>query len=134
MPVDTLHQCFNGVALHLIEALKLCIEDTCRPRKDAIFATIRDRLSSYRRLYRGERIPKESLWAEKTCAEVRLWGTGVGGLGLEVQCKDLCSLQEREAIMRFLGIALHPLDGLPHGLPAFFTGMRGRGSGAGHAW
>lgn len=70
VPVDTLHQCFNGISLHLIEALKTCIEQTCRSQKEVIFARIRDRLSSYRRLYRGERIPKDSLWAEKTCAEV----------------------------------------------------------------
>ena len=76
VPVDTLHQCFNGISLHLIEALKMCIEDTYRSRKDIIFAKIRDRLASYRRLYYGERIPKDSLWAEKTCAEVRLQGNG----------------------------------------------------------
>ncbi|GLI67043.1 hypothetical protein VaNZ11_011229 [Volvox africanus] len=97
VPIDTLHQCFNGISLHLIEALKMCIEATCRSRKDSIFARIQARFCSYRRLYRGERIPKESLWAEKTCAE------------------------ERDVMMRFLGIALYPFDGLPCGLPAFFT-------------
>lgn len=75
-PVDTLHQCFNGISLHLIEALQMCIEDTCKSRKDVIFAKIRDRLSSYKSLYHGERIPKDSLWAEKTCAEVSVQGTG----------------------------------------------------------
>ncbi|GIM15903.1 hypothetical protein Vretimale_18636 [Volvox reticuliferus] len=97
VPADTLHQCFNGISLHLVEALKMCIEQSCRSRKDNLFARIRDRMCSYRQLFHGERIPKDSLWAEKTCAE------------------------ERKAMMRFLGIALHPLDGLPCGLPAFFT-------------
>lgn len=72
VPVDRLHQCFNGISMHLIEALKMCIEDTCRPQKETIFVQIRDRLASFKRLYHGERIPKDSLWAEKTCAEVRV--------------------------------------------------------------
>ncbi|GLI59687.1 hypothetical protein VaNZ11_001630 [Volvox africanus] len=54
VPIDTLHQCFNGISLHLIEALKMCIEATCRSRKDSIFARIQARFCSYRRLYHGD--------------------------------------------------------------------------------
>lgn len=42
VPADTLHQCFNGIFLNLIEALKMCIKDTCKSRKDITFARIRD--------------------------------------------------------------------------------------------
>jgi hypothetical protein len=69
-PTDTLHQDFNGISRHLIEALLSCVEEKCRSKKDAIFTKIRDRLASYRRVFHGQRIPKESLWAEKMCAEV----------------------------------------------------------------
>lgn len=122
VPIDTLHQCFNGISLHVVEALKMCIEATCRSHKDSIFARIRARFCSYRRLYHGERIPKESLWAEKTCAEVRR----AGWERANYQLLTVEFLQERDVMMRFLGIALHPLDGLPCRLPAFFTGTQGR--------
>lgn len=108
----------------------MCIEDTCRSRKDVIFAKIRDRLSSYKRLYHGERIPKDSLWAEKTCAEVSVQGTGGSKFKVHTQTITFLALQERRAIMRFLAFALHQIDGLPRGLPAFFMGMWGEGSKA----
>ena len=127
-PVDTLHQCFNGISLHLIEALQLCIEDTCRSRKDVVFAKIRDRLSSYKSLYHGERIPMDSLWAEKTCAEVSVQGSGGSKFRIQWQTFNFLELQERRAIMQFLPFALHHLDGLPCGLPAFFMGMLSKGS------
>lgn len=72
VPVDTLHQCFNGISLHLVEALKACIDKCCGYQKEVVCTMIRDRLSSYRRLHCGGRIPRSSIWAEKTCAEVSI--------------------------------------------------------------
>ena len=70
VPVDTLHQDFNGISRHLVEALLAFVEQLGRAKKEAIFTKVKDRMTAYRRLFHGQHIPKESLWAEKLCAEV----------------------------------------------------------------
>ncbi|GLC47443.1 hypothetical protein PLESTM_002074800 [Pleodorina starrii] len=82
---DTLHQCFNGMTKHLFACLLDYINENCRDHKESVVCILHDRLSSYRRLHYGGRIPANSLWAIKTCGE------------------------ENEAIMRFIGIALYGL-------------------------
>lgn len=67
VPVDTLHQDFNGITVHLFECLKAYMQDHCGPSVPTI---VRDRLAKYRNLYLGSRIPKDSIWQEKVCGEV----------------------------------------------------------------
>jgi hypothetical protein len=111
VPADTLHQCFNGMTKHLFACLLDYVSEKCGEHKETVVCILRDRLSSYRRLHYGGRIPVNSLWAIKTCGEVRPMGNGetVAALDGGTTSAEPCRLQENEAIMRFIGIALYGL-------------------------